>query len=187
MTQINLLPWREQKREYERKLFTVVMGIAVAVSVIIVFLINSYAENQVSNQTARNQMLQREIALYDLQIKEINSMEKIKAKLITRMTVVRNFQATRMLMVHLFDELIKITPSGVFITHIEGKNNQITLLGFAQSNTCVSQAMKNIENNEWIHNPVLNEIKKMDDKKQPEDNEFKLIFTLEPQLVAGKS
>ncbi|EHL31525.1 hypothetical protein [Legionella drancourtii] len=45
--------------------------------------------------------------------------------------------------------------------------------------------MKNIENDEWLHNPVLSEIKKMDDKTQPADNEFKLTFVLEPKSPIG--
>lgn len=186
MTQINLLPWREQKREQDKKLFTTMLAVCVTVAAFIIFLINYYASDRVSNQITRNQMLQQEIAVYDSQIKEIKALEKVRGMLISRMSIVRNLQSTRTLMVHLFDELIKVTPSGVFLTRIEGKNNIITLIGFAESNTYVSQEMKNIENNDWMQNPVLSEIKKMEDKNQPEDNEFKLTFVLEPKYPLGK-
>jgi type IV pilus assembly protein PilN len=187
MTHINLLPWREQKREQEKKLFTTMLVACVAVAGAIVFLINCYASNLVGNQITRNQMLQQEIAVYDAQIKEIKNLEKVRNMLISRMSIVRNLQSTRTLMVHLFDELINVTPSGIYLTRIEGKNNLITLTGFSQSNTYVSQEMKNIEESDWIHNPILNEIKKMDDKQQPENNEFKLIFALEPKYPVGRS
>lgn len=189
MTRINLLPWREQKREQDKKLFIILLASSALIASFIVFLINSYAEGLVSNQITRNQMLQREIAAYDNQLKEIKNLKKLKEILIARMSIVRNLQSTRTLMVHLFDELIQVAPSGIYLTKIEGKNNTITISGYSESNTYVSQLMKNIENNDWIHNPVLSQIKKMDEKQQTQiaDNEFKLMFTLAPLTWSGVS
>ncbi|EHL31526.1 PilN domain-containing protein [Legionella drancourtii] len=121
MTRINLLPWREQKREKEKKLFTLFLLVGVAIASFIVFLLNYYASNLVNNQISRNQMLQQEIAVYDRQIREIKNLEKVRSMLVSRMSVVRNLQSTRTLMVHLLDELIKVTPSGVYLSKIEGK------------------------------------------------------------------
>jgi type IV pilus assembly protein PilN len=185
MTLINLLPWREQKREQEKKSFAIMLGACVIVAGFIVFLINWFASDLVSNQIKRNQILQEEINAYNRQLLEIKNLEKTRNMLISRMSIVQNLQSTRPLMVHLFDELIKVIPSGIYLIQIEGKNN-ITLIGYAESNTFVSQGMKNIENNSWIHNPVLSEIKKMEDKKQAADNAFKLTFALGTQnKVAG--
>jgi len=150
----------------------------VVVAGFIVFLINSYASDLVDEQITRNQMLQQEIATYDKQLSEIKNLEKIRGMLIARMLVVQNLQATRTLMVHLFDELIKVTPPGIYLNQVEAKKGVITMAGYAESNTYVSQEMKNIELDDWLHSPVLNEIKKMDDKNQPADNEFKLSFVL---------
>ncbi|MFT4058344.1 MAG: PilN domain-containing protein [Legionella sp.] len=179
MTQINLLPWREQKRTQEKKIFIILLLACVTTVGAIVFLVNCYTSDLVSNQITRNQMLRQEIMIYDAQIKEIKHLEKVRGILISRISIVRNLQSMRVLIVHLLDELIKVTPAGIYLTHIEGKNNQITLTGFSQSNTFVLQEMKNIEKSDWIRNPILNEIKKRNDKNQREDNEFKLMFILE--------
>jgi type IV pilus assembly protein PilN len=181
MTKINLLPWREKQREQEKKLFTTMVLTGVCVAAFIVFLINSYANFLIDNQTERNQMLQKEIASLDEQIKEINSLKRIREGLISRMSIVQNLQSTRTLMVHLFDELIKVAPSGIYVTQLERTNDVVTLLGFSESNTNISILMRNIENNIWIQNPILMEIKKMDDKQQPANNEFKLSFVLKPK------
>ena len=42
MTEINLLPWREQKREQEKKEFLTYLVVGVVGAIIIVFLINYY-------------------------------------------------------------------------------------------------------------------------------------------------
>lgn len=190
MTQINLLPWRELKREQEKKLFTTMLLVCIVVAAFIVFLINSYASGLVSNQITRNQMLQKEINNMDAQIKEIKNLQKAREMLISRMSIVQHLQSTRTLMVHLFDELINVIPSGIYLAQIDGKNDVISISGHTESNTFVSMLMRNIENNDWLHNPILTEIKKDDDdkdknKQQSADNEFKLTFVLAPQFQIG--
>lgn len=185
MTEINLLPWRERKREYEKKLFTTLLLIAVVTATVIVFLINYYATGLVNNQTARNQVLEKEIVTLDDQLKEIKSLKLIREGLISRMSIVQNLQSTRTLMVHLFDELIKVMPSGVYVTKLERQNDIVSLWGYSESNTNVSFLMRNIEANEWIQIPNLAEIKKMEEKKQPADSEFKLSFVLKSKYQTG--
>lgn len=184
MTQINLLPWREQKREQEKKLFTTMLLGCVIAAAFIVFLINYYAANLVSNQSMRNEMLQKEINAMNNELEEIKNLEKAKKTLISRLSIVQHLQSTRTLMVHLFDELINVMPAGVYLTQVQGKNDIISITGYTESNTYVSILMRNIELDDWLHNPVLSEIKK-EAKKQPADNEFKLTFILDPLFQKG--
>lgn len=181
MTEINLLPWREQRREKDKKLFTSMLLGGVIIAAGIVFLINSYASHLVTNQTERNDMLQKEITRLDIQIKEINTLKKVRDGLISRMSIVQNLQSTRTLMVHLFDELIKISPPGIYVFKLERKNDTVDLWGYSESNTNISILMRNIESNPWIQQPALAEIKKSDEKKQSANNEFKLSFILKPK------
>lgn len=185
MAKINLLPWREQKREQEKKLFTSMLLAGVFAAVVIVFLINSYAFHLVSVQLERINILKKELTVLDEQIKEIKSLKQISEALISRMSIVQNLQSTRTLMVHLFDELINIMPSGIYVIKMDRHNDVVTLWGFAESNTNISILMTNIERNDWIQNPALTEIKKMDEKKQAANNEFKLSFVLKPKYPAG--
>ncbi len=188
MTEINLLPWREKKREYEKKLFTTMLLMSLVAAAVIVFLINYYATGLVDNQTARNQMLEKEIVALDAQIKEIKALKLIREGLISRMSIVQNLQSTRTLMVHLFDELIKVMPAGVYVTKLERVSDVVNLWGYSESNTNVSYLMTNIETNSWIQIPNLTEIKKSDDdKKKAAESEFKLSFVLKPKDQAGKS
>lgn len=183
MTEINLLPWREKKREQDKKVFTTLLVSGAIVAVVIVFLINSYATSLVNRQIIRNQILQKEISILDEQIIEIKSLKTVREGLVSRMTIVQNLQSTRTLMVHLFDELIKVLPSGIYITKLERKNDIVSVWGYAESNSSISLLMKNIENNDWFQNPILTEIKKMEEKKQPADNEFILSFVLKPRKL----
>jgi len=181
MTEINLLPWRELKREREKKRFTIYLFMALVGAAFIVFLINMYAQQLVENQTNRNQHLQDEITQLEKQIKEIANIKKLRQALLARMNIVQNLQATRSLTVRLFDELIKIMPDGVYLTNVERAGDKITLLGYAESNSTISQLMRNIENNRWIQDPELTEIKKSKEAKTDVENQFKLSFILSPK------
>jgi type IV pilus assembly protein PilN len=178
MTDINLLPWRELRREREKKQFTTYLFVGMISAAIVVFLINSYAKQLIDNQTYSNNQLQEEIDQLKKQISEIAELKKLRQALIARMTIVQNLQATRSLTVRLFDELVKILPDGVFLTNVERVSNKVTLLGYSESNSNISQLMRNIETNRWIQNPELTEIKKSKDAQTSVENEFKLSFIL---------
>ena len=181
MAEINLLPWREKQREKEKKFFTSMVLVGVVAAAAIVFLINSYAIYLVDNQTARNQILQKEINSLNEQIKEIKALKQVRESLISRMSIIQNLQSTRTLMVHLFDELIKVIPSGVHVYKLERKSDQVTLWGYSESNTNISILMTNIEKSPWLQTPVLTEIKKRDDSTQAANNDFSLSFILKPK------
>ncbi|WP_133129777.1 PilN domain-containing protein [Legionella yabuuchiae] len=181
MTEINLLPWREARREKEKKEFSVYLGVGLAAAAIIVFLWNMYAKNLIEAQTNRNQLLQTEISRLKAQIKEIEELKKLREALIARMSIIQKLQATRILTVRMFDELVNVLPKGVYLTQIEREGDKVTLFGYAESNTNISELMRSIEANQWIQSPELTEIKKAKDSPDNVDNTFKLSFILGPK------
>ncbi len=96
---------------------------------------------QIANQIIRNQLLNQVIKVYDQQITEIKKLEKIRNLLIFRIRFLENIQFSRVLIIHLFDELSKITPPGVYLTRIKGKNNVISISGYTQSSVFISREM----------------------------------------------
>lgn len=193
MTDINLLPWREQKREREKKQFTMYFFVGLVSAAAVVFLINYYATYLVDMQTERNQRLRNEITKFEQQIKEIKNIKRLRQALIARMTIVQNLQATRTLTVRLLDEIIKIMPDGVYLNHVDRVGDKITLLGYAESNTNISTLMRNIQTSAWIQDPELTEIKKTREEGVPnptgpvvpDTNAFKLSFVLKSKSMLG--
>ena len=116
----------------------------------------------ITDQEERNAFLKREIAALDERIKEIQELEKTKARLLARMEVIQELQSSRPEAVHLFDELVKTTPDGAFLTKITQQGKVVELDGRAQSNARVSAYMRNVESSDWIGNPVLQVIENKD-------------------------
>lgn len=185
MTTINLLPWRELKREQEKKKFTTYLAITLVISVVIVFFVNYYASSLIEERTALNTRLQQEINELKKQLVEINGLKALRQGLIARMKIIQNLQATRILTVRLFDELITILPEGVYVNRMERVGDKITISGYTESNSSISRLMHNIELSRWIQLPELTEIKNIKEGAADSASTFKLSFILKPKSVAA--
>ncbi|MEW6354565.1 MAG: PilN domain-containing protein [Pseudomonadota bacterium] len=155
MTRINLLPWREARRkELQRQFVSILLG-SLILMVAIIFYAHIHIGALIERQNARNDFLNKEIAALDERIKEINTLETEKARLLARMGIIQELQSSRPLIVHLVDELVTNLPDGVHYTRVQLKDTLLTLEGVAQSNARVSQLMRNLEVSPWLENPVL--------------------------------
>lgn len=183
MTEINLLPWRELKREREKKEFTTYLACTLVSVMLLVFVLNKMILSEIETQTSRNNRLEVEIADYKKQIIAIKNLKTQRQDLIARMMIIQNLQATRTLTVRLFDELVNILPDGVYVTRMDRLANKITLFGCTESNSNVSSMMLNIESSQWIQKPELTEIKKSKEGQDNTTSEFKLSFILKPKMM----
>jgi type IV pilus assembly protein PilN len=155
MARINLLPWRAERRKLRQKEFVTMLGMAALAGVVLWFLVNTYYNNQIGGQNERNAYLQDQITQVDTQIKQIEELDKKKAKLLARKEVIEQLQANRSQMVHLFDSLVRTIPDGVTLTSIKQEGDKLTLTGRSQSNARVSTYMRNLEGSGWMTKPDL--------------------------------
>jgi len=155
MPRINLLPWRDEERK-ERKLAFVVaiMGATVA-SLVAAFAAYLLMNSMIDGQVQRNDRLRAEIKMLDKQIEEINNLESAKQKFIARMEIIEKLQRSRPEIVHLFDEIVRQLPEGVYLTGVKQQDKRLKFEGIAQSSTRVSAFMRNLDGSEWLRNPEL--------------------------------
>src|SRR5271165_6872587 len=116
MIQINLLPHRERRRAQRRIEFYVMAGLAFSVAVIIVFVVIAFFDSSIESQNERNNYIKAENAKLDEQIKEIADLRQELDSLKARQKAVEDLQSDRNLPVHLFDELVRQTPEGIYLT-----------------------------------------------------------------------
>ncbi|WP_058535711.1 PilN domain-containing protein [Legionella saoudiensis] len=185
MVQINLLPWRELKRQQEKRVFIRRLGLGSAFALLTIGSINYHVLNLINNQQIRNQKLQQELTLYERTIKEAKILQKTEIRLLSQISTMHNLLARRTLLVHLFDELTWVVPSGIYLSKVESKGNVIFLSGYAQSNADVSWILQNMEHSEWIKQPILHMVKQVEDKQNTLINYFKLTFILGPKHPIG--
>ncbi len=157
-TRLNLLPWREMRRkEQDRQLLTLSIGAWILMA-LFVFYAHLHVTGLTDNQNRRNNFLQQEIAKLEKEIKAIRDLKKQRAALIARMNVIYELQGDRTQVVHVFDDLVRKLPEGVYFTSVKQKGKNIAIKGVAQSNARVSALMRNLDSSDWFTDPNLDVI-----------------------------
>ncbi|MGB8326055.1 MAG: PilN domain-containing protein [Steroidobacteraceae bacterium] len=155
MPRINLLPWREEQRKERKLAFLVALGAATVAALVSMGGVYLTFSSMISSQERRNERLQGQIKLLDKQIEEIDSLETDKQRFIARMQIIEKLQRSRPEIVHVFDEIVKTLPDGVYLTGLTQNERRLKITGVAQSSTRVSTFMKNIDSSQWLRNPEL--------------------------------
>lgn len=159
MTRINLLDWRAELRERQKKQFVAYMALALLTAGAVVGIGMKTLDHEIQQQVARNDFLRKEIKEVDAKIKEIEDLEKTRGNLLARMAVIEQLQASRAATVHFFDEIVNTLPEGVHLVSVKQTGSNINIDGVAESNGRVSTYMKNLEASPWFENPRLIVIK----------------------------
>ncbi|MDG1462669.1 MAG: PilN domain-containing protein, partial [Gammaproteobacteria bacterium] len=82
-------------------------------------------------------------------------LEAKKDRLIARMEIVEQLQKSRPEIVHLFEELVRTLPDGVYLTEVKQSGSALNIAGAAESNTRVSALMRNVDKSGWLTQPDL--------------------------------
>jgi type IV pilus assembly protein PilN len=178
MPRINLLPWREQERKIRRREFMVAAGAAMIAAVIFILGGKLLYSSWTDAQNEKNALLKSEIVKLDAQIADIQDLENRKQRLVARMEIIERLQRKRPEIVHLFDEMVKTVPDGIYLTAIKQTGNKLEIHGVAQSSTRVSTFMRNIDSSVWMDNPVLQVVESARDSPTGGSN-----FTLTSDVV----
>jgi len=156
MTQINLLPWRDELRKKRQEEFVIGIVIVAVVAVAMMFAIHMYLDSMIAEQKDKHRMVGEKIAELNLITSKIKNIQKQNSILQSKRNAIQKLQTSRPEIVHFFDEIAKVTPDGVFLTQLKQDNTRIALVGKTESNSRVSAFMRNVESSKWLVKPELN-------------------------------
>jgi type IV pilus assembly protein PilN len=159
MIRINLLPHREEKRKARRQQFYVLTGLVSVLAAVIWFLGYSLISRETDLQNEKNEFLKKEIASLDKEISEIKKIQEQTNALLSRKRVIEALQANRTETVHLFNELAKQVPEGIYLRTLVQTGPKIVLSGYAQSNARITTLMNNLDESPLLEASTLVETK----------------------------
>ena len=182
MIRINLLPHREEKRKSRRQQFILFSALAAVGGLLVWFIGHSIIAGYVDGQDEKNAMLKQEIALLDKEISEIKGLREQAEALLSRKQVIESLQTNRTEPVHVFNELARQIPEGLYFKSLKQTGSRINITGYAQSNARVSNLMRNLDASPQLQNAELVEVKAavLNTRRV---SEFNLNVSLERQPV----
>ena len=159
MSNINLLPWRQQLKKKSKDAFVRIIVIFVLIACAIVAAGYFYLEFAISTQNNRNSEFKQQIAQLDKQIAEIAKLQERRQELIDRMKAIETLQQNRNIAVHLFSDLPTLVASGVYLDSMKFDQRTAQVKGMAESNPRVSSMLRNIDNSKWLGQSNITETK----------------------------
>jgi len=155
--------------------------VLTAIAVIMLTML-AYSQ-MISGQERRNTRLTDEINELQRSIEEIDGLERQKERLLARMEIIDQLQKSRPEIVHLFDELTRQLPEGVYLTGVKQSGSRIEVRGVAQSSTRVSALMRQIDASEWLADP---EVEKVETTTAGASRQAEFIVYLKQRSSAGE-
>ena len=179
MAQINLLPWRDERRAELKRDFLVTLALVAVLGAGLVLMADRIVNGQIDYQRARNNYLTQNIKELDKEVAEIRELQKRRNQLIDRMRVIQELQGTRPLIVRVLDQLVRTVPDGVFYRSLNTKARKITINGIAESNNRVSSLMRRLDGSDWLTAPNLDKVTAAPDYGD-QANTFNLSVNVQP-------
>ena len=158
MAKINLLPWREAYRKEKKEQFLIIIAGVFLFSGLLAYSWIVSVESSIENQQARNHLLEKEIANFDKQVKEIADLRKVRDDLLARIKIIQDLQGTRPLIVRYFDEFVRSIPDGVYITALSSQGRILSVEGVAESYNRVATLMRNLDASDWFAKSALTSV-----------------------------
>lgn len=182
MANLNLLPWRAERRKQRQKEFQMLIGLVVVAAAAIIYSVHGFYASALEDQNSRNNYLAAEGKKLDAQIKEIQELKNTRELLIGRMKLIQDLQGNRPIIVYLFDELVRSVPEDLHFTELSVKGTQVTIKGIAKTNTRLSGLMRNLGGSDWFEDPQL--IKMQGRGDEPKVFEIVVVRRTQPKQQA---
>lgn len=165
MARINLLPWRDELREKRKKEFIAICIGAALIGVLAVALAWFYYNQKLEDQEQANQLITSTNQNLDVQLKSLEGLEKQRDAIIERMKLIQGLQGQRPIAVRLIDEMVRVTPTNLYITKFARTGDKFTIEGKAESPNTVAEFLRNLEASPWYRNAFMNSFLAVEEKK----------------------
>jgi type IV pilus assembly protein PilN len=156
---INLLPHRQMRRAQQQRLFAALAIVVAGLGLAAVAAVQVQLVNAKNTQDRRNTFLRTEIAKLDKQIAEIKQLRDKTQDLLSRKNAVESLQSNRTEAMHMFDDLARRLPDGLYLKSIKQTGDSLALSGYAQSSARISTYMRALDETALFQDPVLVEVK----------------------------
>jgi len=185
MSNINLLPWREEHKKKKKNAFFVMLLISSLLMVGFSFIGKMYVDSLINAQTQRNQFLQAQTIILDRRIAEIRNIKKEKKELERRINLIQKLEEKRNYATNLFNTLAETVPAGVYLKTATFDSQKVVVEGAAESHNRVTRMMRNVDGSGWLGDSYLRNIKE-GPRKPIKLYNFGMDFKVVPETEGAK-
>lgn len=158
MTALNLLPWRERRRQLRRRAVVVGLGSSLGAAVVVLGVAWHVNESNLVAARGENARLAERIAALDSRLLELADIERGNTEIARRIGALRRLDAERVEAVRVFAELAGTLPPGLRYTAVARRGGMVSVRGTADAESSVSAFMRNLARSARFGAPNLQNI-----------------------------
>lgn len=158
MIQINLLPWREEARKVKKHRFIAGSIASSVIAIILLILTHIYLVTVSSEQFYVNEYLRNEVKNEESAVNSTKNQQQEKIKTEDKLNKIIALKEQSYDAVRLLNELSTIVPESISLSNINRQGKTITLGGYANADTEVTQFLSALKQSPLFTNATLNQI-----------------------------
>jgi type IV pilus assembly protein PilN len=151
MIKVNLLSYREKKKDVQSKNQVVILGALGLVFVVLLgafHIVTVMKLNDLENQV---QSAQQTLEQLKSSIGDLNQFKKAKEILEKRLNIINYLEKNRFAKVHFLDDLTSMVPANqVWIKSMKESETDVKIDGFAKDNIAIAKFMRNLEKSKQL-------------------------------------
>ncbi|MGL4829273.1 MAG: PilN domain-containing protein [Vibrio sp.] len=175
---INLLPWRDERREAHKRRFLGLVILGVLLAVLMQFGAGEYLSGQMAKQQERIGYLKQHIFALDQQIAKLKIAEEDHKALLTRLTVVEQLQQKRNKTTEFMNQMPALIPEGVYVDKIKMNGREIEMTGISDSTARLATMLDNLEKSAKLSEVEMHEIVSGNKRFGKQFQSFKVSFQI---------
>lgn len=156
--EINLLPWREQRRLRKTRRFKQGLLLMLLLGLLVGWGIAQYEKSMVRAGQARLALIQRETDTLTRDIQEMRDFRQLRERMLKQIDLIGELQSSRPLTIRVLDQLTATLVDGVHYTELSRRGSRLELSGVATSNRQVSDQMRALDNSPAFDIPLLSDV-----------------------------
>jgi len=145
MIRINLLPYRDERRQRQILHYIGVTALAIVVVAGLILSTYSYGSIQLSDARQRLQALQDRNSVIRNKIGELSKFKEVQAEVEKKLDLVTELQQGRFQSLSTLLELSSAIPKNVWLTQVRTSSGRVDLSGLGESNRAVAKFMRSLE------------------------------------------
>lgn len=160
MPDMNLLPWREQRRQLRiRRLQGWMLGMVLIV-LLVIWRVDAGGRESLQRQARDDAATRQVMEGLDAQLERLAQQKVDHEQIRDRLEMLERLQAGRLSRVDLFERLAGAVPQGVYLTGLTAQGPRLRVTGVADSGSLVAQLLRNLSGE--IGDADLQQVKAVD-------------------------
>lgn len=144
MPELNLLPWREQRRQAGlRHLQGLLLGVGL-LAALITWVADHLGQQAQRRQALAHASIRQAVDRFDAQLAQISQLKIEREQVQHSVQALESLQGNRWSLVDLFEQLERAVPEGVYLTTVTREGAHLHVQGLARSGSLVAQLLRNL-------------------------------------------